>query len=417
MVERSRPTAQQVTEAFSHLNRGSQPTIAGAAPNLKRNVYILLVESFWDPSEKIPTLGSESLAPEFRKLWGESGHQHLLSPMFGGGTANVEFEMLCGIPARPVAKGIVFQVALSNHLNCLPKILNNMGYGTYAFHPFAPGYYNRNTAFPLLGFEEFVSIKDFKPDAVSGDFVADDAFIHESLSRARKMANGKPFLAYMMTFAGHWPFAWIPNLYEKKINLQGKDKNPDLEVLERHLNVNRVSSDVIAYVTDEILKDDPGALIVVAGDHQPLLAKDLFNIENGDEIADGTFYQTPLLFVDQLQAEKTDRSKPEFKSEMPAYTVGLEILHRLHIPVSLQSHFPWFEPPLLIRPVQNGATIVKRQEPGANYENCTPISSEPDCKTAHEWLKSAHVLGLDLVAGSQHALSDQLRLPASKTAQ
>jgi phosphoglycerol transferase MdoB-like AlkP superfamily enzyme len=407
MVERTRPSSDQVRKTMTDLGIQTNAETSATFPDSKkRNVYILLTESFWNPAEMLPEKGTSFLTPEFQTLWNANGHHHMLSPMFGGGTANVEFEMLCGIPARIVNKGIIFQVALANHVDCLPNLLKQLGYRTFAFHPFAPGYYNRNIAFPLLGFEDFISIKDFKPDADSDSFIGDNDFLHESVRRARALSDGKPFLAYMMTFAGHWPFAWLPHSYEKKIELPGKDVQPDLEILERHLNINRISSDVLAKMSSEILASDPTALIVITGDHLPGLAKDLFSIQNSEDIRDWHFYQTPLIFADPLHPDIGN-----LPPEVPAYRLGAEILNRLEVPKSSQGHFPWFQPPLLIRPVQNGATLVKSET--SDYQICTSASHSGDCPKAYDWLRQVHILGIDLVSGSQHSLHDALRLPAT----
>ena len=77
-------------------NVTSFPSSAAFEP---RNVHIVLLESFWDPALlKRANYNRDPLAPGFRRLWERADHSQALSPVFGGYTANAEFEILCGFP-------------------------------------------------------------------------------------------------------------------------------------------------------------------------------------------------------------------------------------------------------------------------------------------------------------------------------
>ena len=64
-----------------------------------RNVHLIVLESFWDPMALSKAgFSADPLDPAFRRLWAETGNSQVLSPVFGGYTANAEFETLCGFP-------------------------------------------------------------------------------------------------------------------------------------------------------------------------------------------------------------------------------------------------------------------------------------------------------------------------------
>jgi hypothetical protein len=200
-----------------------------------------------------------------------------------------------------------------------------------------------------------------------------------------------------MTFAGHWPFQWLP-IYQKQVELKGKEKDPDLEEAERHLNVNKIASQVLASVVAQIRKDDPEALIVISGDHLPALATRFSAKETLlDDVTDWHYYQTPLVILDPVQPDLKN-----LPAAIPAHSLGAEILSRLKIPESEQAHFPWFRSNFVTDSLQNGGTLVG--SPGSSdYEVCTAQSSEKSCRDVYAWLHDVHMVGLDLVTGSQHA--------------
>jgi phosphoglycerol transferase MdoB-like AlkP superfamily enzyme len=398
------PSKEEVEKSISTLwsKPPLKPRTTAQVEKLKPNVYVILAESFWDSSGMLDISNAQLMAPEFMNLWRQSGQRNFLTPTFGGGTANVEFEILCGIPARAVTKGVVFQVALSHSIPCLPQVLADAGYHTYAFHPFNAGFYNRVNAYRLLGFEKYFSIKDYKPDATAGDFVADQQFLKESIRRARENSGGQPFFAYMLTFAGHWPYAWLPELYTKSIHLNGKHDKPDLEIVERHLNINLITSSILAQTIAEIKKEDPTSLIVVAGDHLPGLVNSLLLDVSEQDITDWRFFRTPLIII----GEKVIAAP----AEVPAYYLPREILSRLEISQLHDRFFNWTPPKVgIVRPLQSGANLVSSGglamgDESHEFAVCTPSSLTSACQDTGEWLRNFRVFASDLLFGSQHSL-------------
>jgi len=55
-------------------------------------------------------LSEDPLDPRFRALWQAAGNPHILSPVYGGYTANAEFEALCGFPV--IADAVFFESRL-----------------------------------------------------------------------------------------------------------------------------------------------------------------------------------------------------------------------------------------------------------------------------------------------------------------
>ena len=79
----------------------------------------------------------------------------MISPVTGGGTANVEFEYLTGdslafLPSSTVA----YQLYLYDGCPSLVSQAKDLGYHTIAFHPYLSSGWNRTSVYPWLGFDE-----------------------------------------------------------------------------------------------------------------------------------------------------------------------------------------------------------------------------------------------------------------------
>ncbi|NCB31967.1 MAG: hypothetical protein EOM66_11245 [Clostridia bacterium] len=121
--------AVRTAQAFLHSNvvsaHSSAPAFQAQAPS--RPVVMVVLESFWDPSAlRNAGLSRDPLDERFRALWEAAGHSQALVPVFGGYTANSEFEALCGFP---IAEDTVFfETRLHNKVPCLPHLLSEAGY-------------------------------------------------------------------------------------------------------------------------------------------------------------------------------------------------------------------------------------------------------------------------------------------------
>jgi phosphoglycerol transferase MdoB-like AlkP superfamily enzyme len=404
------PSLMEVQTSTARLQKDAAkraPASSIAPPTKPRNIYVLISESFWDPSPFVPFLKTPFFDPDFSSLWSASGQRYFFSPTFGGGTSNVEFEVLCGIPAQAITRGVIFQTALTQKAPCLPNLLRSAGYRTFAFHSFSGSFYNRPTAYNLLGFDEFFAIADLSPNPAPGDFIPDQRFIDLSVTKAIQKAEGQPHLTYILTFAGHWPYAWMP-FYQKHIVLPNSGNSESAELLERNLNINYIASTTIANLVKKIELIDPSALIVVFGDHLPVVVNEISVELPESAMLDATFYKTPLLIVDRPNLGKSNPWNE--KKITPGFDLTLEILDRIGFPVHENSHFSLFgNSRKVYRPLQNGAVLVQEQNVVPGFVNgpfaaCTPKTRLPTCEDAQQWLDDARNVGRDLILGEQYFL-------------
>lgn len=129
------------------------------------NIIIVLNESFYDPSlltSKYPYAGDD-LIPNVHAIMKNYLGGYMYSPEYGGGTANVEFEIYTGLTnywSRTVP-----YVDILPKFSDIPGIVNyakQSGFETTAIHAYDRSMYKRNLVYQNLGFDTFIDIDDFK---------------------------------------------------------------------------------------------------------------------------------------------------------------------------------------------------------------------------------------------------------------
>ncbi len=362
-----------------------------------RNVHLILLETFFDPT----SLGDEWVPDDpwdaaFRALWEESGNSIALSPVFGGYTANAEFEVLCGFPVTENA--VFFEGWFRRRAACLPAVLKEAGYTTVASHPNVAGFWNRTQAYSLAGFDEYWSKNDFDMSDSAENFLLDHSYYEQAFDKLAELPEG-PVLNYMVTIYGHLPYPATKD-YPEVIEA-GRDEG----LLTGYLNhVYYKSRDLSAMLAD-LRKDDPDALIVLFGDHLPYLGpnyqifdefKSLPKDRNeftGDML--DFLVSTPLVVIDGERG-------PLKLGKFPLYRLPSKILELLG--ASSGGILDWTEnpPEETVRPVYG---IHYAIDEAGNRVVCRPENAEDaDCRQSSDWMTRTKQLSADIFSGDQFSL-------------
>lgn len=286
------------------------------------NIHLVLLESWIDiHAFAAPYLRSVPTPPGFVDL-----AKHLtdsVTPVFGGGTANAEFEALCGVPALRKVGAIEFNALRGGLAPCLPNLLAGLGYRTVMTSAFDDAYFNSRRAYTSIGFDEQYyacsyceeyGVRKTGEDAVAifdGDlFTANLRFLGIGARRA-----SDPLFNYLVTGYGHYPFARDrearPDVWQ----------HPELEDdLVRAVNIGYYRELAVAELIGHLRSADPDSILVLFGDHLPM-------VDLGGEIyrrygyrGDGDVMRVPVLFVVR---GRTYRFAPIHHYDIPYILVGL----------------------------------------------------------------------------------------------
>lgn len=267
-AEAAGPDQQTVSRLLAVRPKAAATTTSPARQASMRNLYIVLMESLWDPLK----LGAyhfdqDPWDPRLRSLWQAGGSSTVLSPVFGGATANAEFEVLCGLPAT--AGRVVFESEMDSPIPCLPAILRREGYFTTANHPYKAAFWSRDKAYAKLGFEQYNPLSAYRIDDVDGMFLNDRSAFFQMIERLGQMPVDQPHLAYVVSLSSHYPYDRDRAKRPDRIQVQ-----PENRLLQNYANAIAYSTSALMDYVASVRDLDPDALIVVFGDHAPMLGND-----------------------------------------------------------------------------------------------------------------------------------------------
>jgi hypothetical protein len=398
------PSPRDVAGAIAalELTPAPLPEQTSAKP---RNLHLLLVESLWDAGQ-LPALADSPTPfdPAFHSIWEQGGRSDVLSPVYTGGTANAEFELLCGLPV--LSDRIAFEHELRNgSLPCLPQLLQHHGYRTVALHPNRKHFWNRAYAYPRLGFGDYFAEPSFvMDDLLGGRFLSDRSLLRQ----VRKILHGNdaPLFDYTLTIAEHHPY--YPEPQQPQVSW-----NSGHEVVDRYLEVIRQGTQEIADHIEVLRQEDPDSLIVVLGDHSPLLgpnfegyrAAGLIAGKGGkiDAAVQRGLASTPLIVIDGERG-------PLPLGQLNLYELPSRLLDLLGLPDAMPLAGTGGGP-LHYRPMAGLGMLVWGD--GQEYQ-CDSAQHPPQCRDADAWREAIQTLRLDLLRGGQYQV--QFKDESSKRA-
>ena len=277
----------------------------------RRNVHVIVLESFLDPRLfKGVSFSKDPVHPEFNDIFGTKLGLSI-SPVFGGGTAQCEFEVLCGIPALEELTSIEFNIFTGSPVYCLPGILNKLGYRTLATNAYKPNYFNAVQAYTGIGFSEIYHPREYSlvgksyfsignADEEDEYYIFDGKLFEQNLAfidKSLKENSTTPIFNYVMTSYGHTP-PIIDIIERPNVVYVTSDYSDDHLQLTTNQFFYRTKA--IAKYVNELIKLDKNSLIILVSDHLPPLANGtqayeelhyLDNVENG-------YYYNRLMIIE-----------------------------------------------------------------------------------------------------------------------
>lgn len=250
-----------------HAALGRDVEAPSAAPAEPVDVVIYMAESLWDPTQLGVSLTGDPL-PFLRGLMATHTSGHLISPTFGGGTANAEFELLTGMSASFVPDGsFPYQHYVLKPVEALPSLFRGAGYHTAAIHPFHAWYWSRDVVYPLLGFDEFQSLSEFPGARLEGPWVSDEALVDRILAQLDKP---RPQFVMAITMSTHGPYS-LPLTGAEEVRVKG-DVSPDNALLlTNYAHKLRQTDRALERLVHALEQRPRRTLLVVFGDHLPML--------------------------------------------------------------------------------------------------------------------------------------------------
>lgn len=245
-------------------------------------VVMLLSESFSDPN-RVPGLNfTVDPMPNIRELKQNTTSGLMLSPGYGGGTANIEFQALTGLslanfdPSMAVPyQQLVPKLKWASSFN---QIWNENvdGQASIAMHPYHKNMYLRDTNYKKFGFSKFLTLDE--PNVIKhqdklgkSPYVSDEQSYQNILDSIRGQKKGKSQFIQMVTMQNHMPYTdWYPDneFFNTDIDTSGL---PDKEryLIDTYTKGIQITDQATQDFLDQLNQLDKPVTVIFYGDHLP----------------------------------------------------------------------------------------------------------------------------------------------------
>lgn len=282
-VERPDSYSQETLAALAGENPSDAADTAASADGGTQpvNVIVIMNESLSDLSVLPGVESNMDAMPFLRSLTDNTIKGYAYSSVFGGTTANSEYEFLTGNTTAFLPAGTVpYQMYVSDGDPSLVGQMEALGYTTIAAHPYRSSGWNRPTVYADYGFDEVYFESDFQDRAyMRGDertgYVTDRCDYENLIRWYEEKEEGQPLFLFNVTMQNHsaYQMAWT-NL-PKEVWLTGELENR-FQTVNQYLSLVYQSDQAFGDLIDYFSQVEEPTMILLFGDHQPQVATNFY---------------------------------------------------------------------------------------------------------------------------------------------
>ncbi|PXV91467.1 phosphoglycerol transferase MdoB-like AlkP superfamily enzyme [Lachnotalea glycerini] len=266
-----KPEGYSVKQIEDIADSYSLSSSAGQTPN----IIVIMDEAFSDLETVSEFPISEDYMPFIHSLQENTIKGNAYVSVFGGNTANSEFEFLTGnsmglLPANSVP----YQLFIKKQFPSIVYSLKQQNYvGNIGMHPFKSNGFNRLTVYPLLGFEQFITIEKFQNADKLRDKVTDEANFNKIIEmyEESKSQSDNPFFLFNVTMQNHGGFITTDPNFVQKIKIE--DEYYYDEGAQNYLSLIKYTDEAVEKLIKYFENVEEPTVVIFFGDHQPGLSQ------------------------------------------------------------------------------------------------------------------------------------------------
>ena len=283
-VEKPEGYAQESLEQLTADTASDGPSVTVTDPDGTTrpvNVIVIMNESFSDLSVLPGVETNQDAMPFLRSLTENTIKGYAYSSVFGGTTANSEYEFLTGNTTAYLPAGTVpYQMYVSDGDPTLVSQMAALGYRTIAAHPYRSSGWNRPSVYQNFGFDEVYFESDFQNrEYMRGDsrtgYVTDRCDYENLIRLYEEKEEGEPLFLFNVTMQNHSGYQMSWDNLPREVWLTG-------ELEGRFQTVNQYLS--LIYQSDQAFEEliryfsqvEEPTMILLFGDHQPQVATNFY---------------------------------------------------------------------------------------------------------------------------------------------
>ena len=234
------------------------------------NIIIVQLESLFDVNTILGSAYSADPTPNFNRLSREYPSGELYVPAIGGGTANVEFEVLSGMNLDYFGAGEYPYSTILQEATCetIAYDLLEQGYATTAMHNHTATFYSRNEVYSRLGFQHFVSV-EYMPYVTYTDVGwAEDIIMADEIIKAMDATDERDFVM-AITVESHGKYEETYTYREGDPEILGLPEQISKNRFANYLHLISQTDNFVGKLIKDLETYDEPVICIFYGDHLP----------------------------------------------------------------------------------------------------------------------------------------------------
>lgn len=256
-----------------------------AAEN-RPNIIVIMNESFVD----MRILGdnfnpNQDIMPFVDSLEENTIKGFALASIYGGNTANSEYEFLTGNSMAWLPNGSVpYQQYVRGETYSLAWLMRELGYTTMATHPYLSSGWHRTKVYPAFGFQSSTFDVDYPNEKLIRNYISDQE-MYEYVLNILDNKGQDPMFLFGITMQNHGDYEIVEGYNDRNfvqhIQLDGYTR--EYPYAEVYSSLIHESDKAVEYLLTELENYPEDTIVVFFGDHYPKVEQSLYNEIHGSE--------------------------------------------------------------------------------------------------------------------------------------
>lgn len=300
---------------FAASYAAQNPTVPEKTPTI---IYIQS-EAFWDPTDLPGVTFDQPLTPNIQRTRQEMAFGKCFSPRFGGGTCDVECEVLTGFSMEYLPNNCKPYVEyIHGPMSSIAAFHKTQGYQTKAIHGYYAKFWNRERTYANLGFDDFISLEDMdnperkRPIDWEDGLVSEDEMARQIIDAYESKQDGPLFL-HAVTIENHLAYAKENFSDVERVRVTSAPEGVTeytIGCLEDFATGVQDTDKMWGTLTDYFDKVDEPVIMVMWGDHYNPIGNGM-NVYSAtgyssEDAKDPRVHGTPLLIWSNYHKEAID---------------------------------------------------------------------------------------------------------------
>ena len=238
------------------------------------DIVVVMDESFADLSQIADLQSEQDYIPFIHSLTENTISGNARVSVFGGGTCNTEYEFLTGNAVPMLRPGSYPMVQfVKDGAPSVAKTLKAAGYRTIGLHSFYPDGWNRDIAYPRLGFDKFYCNHDFENPEMVREYISDSASFDKIIDLLEE--NDTPAFIFNVTMQNHFG-------YERAFdNLTEDAVFPEMNEFpqaKRYFSLISLTDNAVRELITYLQSREKPTILLFFGDHLPSIEEEYYDI-------------------------------------------------------------------------------------------------------------------------------------------